>query len=155
MNNQILIISILGFCCTLIAAFFIDISAAGIILVIVLTILMGYAISADAARHRHPELFVSLSEDARTIRVENLGTAPATSVELTVIPGEVQHPLGDIQADEIRSIELPTMMEEGKAVISWIKKDGNRGRKIFRLSGYEEETDPLRPVFPLFGWSEK
>lgn len=150
-----IIISILGFCCTLGTAIFIDVSAAGIIFVIVLTILMGYAISADAARHRHPELFVSLSDDARVIRVENLGTAPAKSVEVTVIPGEVHHPLGDILSDEIRSIELPTMMEEGKAVISWIKKDGNRNQKIFRLSGYLEETDPLRPVFPLFGWNDK
>lgn len=155
MNYKILIIAILGFSCTLAAAIFIDFSAAGIILVIVLTILMGSVISADAARHRHPELFVSLSEDARTVRVENLGTAPAISVELTIIPGKDLHPLGDIQADEIRSIELPAMMEEGKAAISWIKKDGSRNQKIFRLSGYLEETDPLKPAFPLFGWNNK
>ena len=155
MNLKIFLTIIIGIILTLGSILFIDITAGGIVLILMGTILMVQMISADAAKNLHPEIFASLSDDSRFVIIENPGTAPAQAVEMRVIPDDHHIIIGDIQMDETRKIALPTMLHEGKAIISWVKKEGVRTEKVFRLSGYERESDPLRPVFPLFSWKGK
>lgn len=155
MNLKIILTAIIGVLIAAISAYFIDMAAGSIILILAFTIVMVQAISADAAKNLHPEIFVSLSEDTQTIIIENLGTATAQSVEIKVIPDNHHFEIGDLGVDETRKVSLPKMVTEGKAAISWSGKEGARTEKIFRLSGYESASDPLRPVFPLFGWKGK
>lgn len=131
---------------------FVEPAAAGIILIIAATVILCLEISEDAAKHIHPEIVVSLKEDARTVLIENLGTAPAHSVRVSIIPDEFNYEIGTLNPDSNHQNQLPKMLREGKALVSWEKKDGTRVEKYFWLSGYAQEADPLRPVFPLFSW---
>ena len=156
MNNKILITSVIGAVFVLLTFFFVDAVAAGIILILLLTVIMSLWISEDAARHPHPNISAFLADDAQTIIVENLGTAVATGVQVKIIPEEIRYEIGELAPDQKHQYQLPSMLREGKAAVSWEKKDGNRAEKIFRLSGYGESTaDPLRPSFPLFSWKGK
>jgi hypothetical protein len=127
-------------------------AAAGILLIIAGTIIISLEISADAARHLHPEIFVSLKEDARTVWIENLGTAPAYAARVTIIPDDIRYEIGNLDPDQNHQYRLPEMVREARAAVSWEKKDGTRVEKFFELSGYSRETDPLKPTFPLFSW---
>lgn len=153
-KNSILIV-FFGLLAVIIIWFFVDAAAAGIVFIIAATLLISLEISADAARHMHPEIFASLTDDAQTVVVENLGTAPATSVNVRIIPDNLAYDIGDLAPDTTHKHELPVMVRDAKAAVSWVKNDGTRTEKIFRLSGYTSETDPLRPTFPLFSWKEK
>ncbi|MDD1728090.1 MAG: hypothetical protein LUQ50_03345 [Methanospirillum sp.] len=155
MNQNIIIVSSLGILLTALAWLFIEPIAAGMVLIIVLTIILGMAISNDAARHMHPEIIAQLSEGADTVIVENIGTAPAKSVQVRIIPEDIRYDIGDLDTDSAHRHQLSTMVREAKAAVSWEKQDGTRTEKIFRLSGYADESDPLKPIFPLFGWKEK
>ena len=155
MNQNILIIASFGILVTFLTGFFFGLAATGIVLVVLLTLLLAMAISDDAAQHMHPDIFASLLNDAETIIVENLGTSVAKSVQVRVIPDDIRYEIGDLTPDSTHRYQLPAMVREAKAAVSWEKNDGTRIEKIFRLSGYTEEADPLRPVFPLFGWKGK
>lgn len=135
--------------------FFIDSSAAGIVTIIAATLILSLEISADAAKHLHPEIIASLQSDDQTILIENIGTGSAEKIKVRIIPDGTSYDAGDLLPDTSHQYMLPECMREGKAAVSWEKKDGTRTEKIFRLSGYADESDPLRPVFPLFGWKEK
>jgi len=155
MNKNILLTALLGIIITLLVGFFFEKAAAGIVAVILLTILLAMAISEDAAKSAHPEISASLFEDAETVIVENLGTAPAKSTQVRIIPDDIRYEIGDLNPDSVHRYRLPAMVRNAKAAVSWERKDGSRTERIFRLSGYEDETDPLRPLFPLFNWKEK
>ena len=153
-KNSILLASA-GVLAVIIVWFFVDTAAAGIVFIIAATLLLSYEIYMDAAKHIHPEIYASLTDDAQTVIVENLGTAPATSVSVRIIPENITYVIGELAPDITHKYELPVMIKEAKAAVSWDKKDGTRTEKVFRLSGYAEETDPLKPTFPLFSWKEK
>jgi len=155
MNIRILITCGTGAAVVLGTWFFIDHVAAGFFFIIFLTLALSVAISDDAKKHLHPGLFVSLADDAQTVIVENLGTAPAQDVKVRIIPDDIRYEIGTLAPDEKHRYELPAVISRAKAAVSWERKDGTRSEKITRLSGYDEETDPLRPVFPLFNWKEK
>lgn len=156
MNNKILITSVTGAVIVLLTLFFFGSEAAGIILILFLTLIMSVWISEDAARHLQPNIFAFLADDAQTIIVENSGTAVATSVQVKIIPEDIRYEIGELAPDQKHQYQLSSMLREGKAAVSWEKKDGTRAEKIFRLSGYgENSADPLRPTFPLFSWKEK
>lgn len=155
MNKNILIIASFGILVTFLIGFSFSLAAAGIVLVVFLTLLLAMTISDDAAQHMHPDIFASLLSDAETIIVENLGTAVAKSVQVRIIPDDIRYEIGDLTPDTTHRYQLPAMVREAKAAVSWEKNDGTRVEKVFRLSGYVEEADPLRPVFPLFSWKEK
>ncbi|WP_319579594.1 hypothetical protein [uncultured Methanospirillum sp.] len=155
MNKNIVLTAVFGIIITLLLGFFFGQAAAGIAAVILLTILLAMAISEDAAKSAHPELSASLHEDAETVIVENLGTAPAKSTQVRIIPDDIRYEIGDLNPDSVHRYLLPSIVRNAKAAVSWERKDGSRTERIFRLSGYEDETDPLRPLFPLFNWKEK
>ena len=155
MNKNIVLTAVFGIIITLLLGFLFGQAAAGIVAVILLTILLAMVISEDAAKSAHPELSASLYEDAETVIVENLGTAPAKSTQVRIIPDDIRYEIGDLNPDSVHRYRLPSMVRNAKAAVSWERKDGSRTERIFRLSGYEDETDPLRPLFPLFNWKEK
>jgi len=154
-NKNILLIAFLGTIITLLVGFFFELSAAGIVAIIFLAILLAIVISEDAKKYAHPEISISLSDDAQTVIIENLGTAPAKSTQVRIIPDDIRYEIGDLIPDSAHRFHLPSMVSSAKAAVSWERIDGSRTERIFRLSGYEEETDPLRPLFPLFNWKEK
>jgi len=155
MHNRRIVYLGVGLLAVLLTWFLVDSAAASIVFVIAGTLIICLEISEDAARHLHPEIFASIHDDAQTVIVENLGTAPAISVNVRIIPEDIRYEIGDLAPDTTHSYELPAMVREAKAAVSWVKKDGTRKEKIFRLSGYADESDPLRPTFPLFSWKEK
>jgi hypothetical protein len=155
MQKNSILIGIIGILAVIIAWYFVDILAAGIVLIIVATLLFSYEIQADIAKHTHPRIFASLSDDAQAIIVENIGTAPASSVNVRIIPEDIRYEIGDLATDTSHRYDLPAMIREGKAAVSWVKKDGTRTETIFRLSAYDMKSDPFRPTFPLFSWKGK
>ena len=155
MNLRILLTAAAGICIVSGSWLFIDPSAAGILAILFFTLILSLWISADAARHLHPELFASLADDAQTIIVENMGTAPAVAVSVRLIPDDFRYEIGDLAPDTSHRQTLPGMIREGKAAVSWERRDKGRAEKFFSLCAYTTETDPLRPIFPLFNWKEK
>jgi hypothetical protein len=155
MQKNSILIAIFGILVVIITWFLVDSAAAGIVFIIAATLLLSLEISADAARHLRPDIFASLTDDAQTVIIENLGTAAAKAVNVRIIPDNITYEIGELAPDTDHRFQLPVMIQEAKAAVSWDKKDGNRTEKIFRLSGYVNETDPLRPTFPLFSWKEK
>lgn len=155
MNKKSLPFGIISIVIILLCWLFVDAAAAGILTIIAATLIISLEISADAAKHMHPEIFAFLKEDAQTIVVENLGTALATSVSVRIIPDDIRYDIGEIRPDENHQYVLPVLVREAKAAVSWDKRNGEKTEKIFRLTGYADETDPMRPVFPLFNWKEK
>lgn len=155
MNLNIIVTAFLGIILCLLAAFYIEMAAAGIVAVIFFTILLVLFISEDAKKNAHPEISAVLADDAETVIVENLGTSPARSAQVRIIPDDIRYAIGDLNPDSVHRYRLPSMLRNAKAAVSWERNDGSRIERIFRLSGYEEETDLLKPIFPLFSWKEK
>jgi hypothetical protein len=155
MHNRIFLVSVTGGLAVILAWFLIDQYAAGFLFIIALTLVFSMLITADAAKNQHPQIFASLDNDARTIIVENLGTGPASGVKVRIIPDDTGYDIGTLAPDDLHRHELPSSVREAKAGVSWDIKDGGRTEKIFRLSGYAEETDSFRPMFPIFSWKGK
>ncbi|HWQ67424.1 MAG TPA: hypothetical protein VN372_11205 [Methanospirillum sp.] len=155
MEYRIVGTALVGGGLTLASWLFIDQALAGITLILTFTLLLALAISADAERHRHPQMYARLSDDAQTIVVENVGNAPATEVSVRVIPDDITYKIGTLEADQSHQHIMTGMIREAKARISWKRTDGTLAEKIFTLSGYHQDEDPLRPMMPLFAWKGK
>ncbi len=132
----------------------IDPLLAGIPAIVCGVLLLSYFISEDASRNAKPVLIAEFNSDGRSVRIENTGMDTARGIRVEIHPGEHRFELPSLGPDKTASINLPTVLLQGKVFISW--KDGNgreheRQCSINNLSG---ETDPLKPAFPLFSWKK-
>lgn len=154
MNSRIILISIVGIITILLAGTFFDIYAGLFMLIILLTVLMCLAIYRDAGNFRHPHLIASLSDDGAEVRIENIGTAPARSIHVIIIPGNTEYDIPVLEPDEVHDYTLPGMIDLGRATVTHLNMNGITKKQTFRI-GDPRDEDPLQPAFPLFNWREK
>jgi hypothetical protein len=130
--------------------FFLDPYLAGIAVILVVTLAMAFFIMGET--HNLPDLTCVLSEDAKGIRLVNRGNDLAVRIHVTLVPLDREFDLAELPADGTHSFPLPAMIAEAKALVSYENRDGRKFSRSCSLSATRGEEDPLKPLFPTFGW---
>jgi hypothetical protein len=151
MDKRIQIILILGILIT-IASLFYDIYLAGIVGVIFIAIIMSLMIMQDTTGV--PEVVAKLSEDAKSIVLINTGNARAEKIHVTLVPNNIEFDIASLDVDSAYEYSLGTMVQEIKIKITYSNENGRLFSSSKKLSVFEEETDPLKPLIPMFRWKK-
>jgi len=151
MDKRIQIIIVLGILIT-IASLFYDIYLAGIVGVIFIAIIMSLMIMQDTTGI--PEVVAKLSEDAKSIVLINTGNARAEKIHVTLVPNNIEFDIASLDVDSAYEYSLGTMVQEIKIKITYSNENGRLFSSSKKLSVFEEETDPLKPLIPMFRWKK-
>ena len=151
MDKRIQIILVLGILIT-IASLFYDIYLAGIVGVIFIAIIMSLMIMQDTTGV--PEVVAKLSEDAKSIVLINTGNARAEKIHVTLVPNNIEFDIASLDVDSAYEYSLGTMVQEIKIKITYSNENGRLFSSSKKLSVFEEETDPLKPLIPMFRWKK-
>jgi hypothetical protein len=151
MDKRIQIILVLGILIT-IASLFYDIYLAGIVGVIFIAIIMSLMIMQDTTGI--PEVVAKLSEDAKSIVLINTGNARAEKIHVTLVPNNIEFDIASLDVDSAYEYSLGTMVQEIKIKITYCNENGRLFSSSKKLSVFEEETDPLKPLIPMFRWKK-
>jgi len=151
MDKRIQIILVLGILIT-IASLFYDIYLAGIMGVIFIAIIMSLMIMQDTTGI--PEVVAKLSEDAKSIVLINTGNARAEKIHVTLVPNNIEFDIASLDVDSAYEYSLGTMVQEIKIKITYSNENGRLFSSSKKLSVFEEETDPLKPLIPMFRWKK-
>jgi hypothetical protein len=150
MDKQLILFIAAGLIATL-AAVFINIYLAGIVLILVITLAMSLFIMKDS--RFLPDVSVKMREDAKGIVLTNKGTAEARSIHVALVPLNIEFDVPSIAVDAQHVHTLDTMFSEAKAVTTWESEQGEKFSRSTMLSALgNEEEDLLKPAFPLFKW---
>jgi hypothetical protein len=129
--------------------FFVSIYLAGIALIILVAIVMSLMIMKDTTFL--PQVDVRLREDAKAIVLTNAGNSPALKIHVTLVPMNIEYDVDSLAVDESHEYPLSSMISEVKAVITFANEKGQSFSFSRKLSA-SEEFEPLKPMFPIFGW---
>ena len=151
MEKNVSILLILGLLITIFLAF-INIYLAGIVIIIVITLLMSLMIMQDTKGY--PDIEIHLSEDAKAIILTNKGNARAEAIHGALVPLNIEFDIPSLDEDASYIFSLPSMIEEIKVAISFKNEKGSPFSKSSLLSSLEEEQDLLKPVIPIFKWKK-
>jgi len=151
MDKRIQIILVLGILIT-IASLFYDIYLAGIVGVIFIAIIMSLMIMQDTTGI--PEVVAKLSEDAKSIVLINTGNARAEKIHVTLVPNNIEFDIASLDVDSAYEYSLGTMVQEIKIKITYSNENGRLFSSSKKLSVFEEEPDPLKPLIPMFRWKK-
>ena len=151
MDKRIQIILVLGILIT-IASLFYDIYLAGIVGVIFIVIIMSLMIMQDTTGI--PEVVAKLSEDAKSIVLINTGNARAEKIHVTLVPNNIEFDIASLDVDSAYEYSLGTMVQEIKIKITYSNENGRLFSSSKKLSVFEEEPDPLKPLIPMFRWKK-
>jgi hypothetical protein len=151
MDKRIQIILVLGILIT-IASLFYDIYLAGIVGVIFIAIIMSLMIMQDTTGV--PEVVAKLSEDAKSIVLINTGNARAEKIHVTLVPNNIEFDIASLDVDSAYEYSLGTMVQEIKIKITYSNENGRLFSSSKKLSVFEEEPDPLKPLIPMFRWKK-
>jgi hypothetical protein len=151
MDKRIQIILVLGILIT-IASAFLDIYLAGIVGVIFIAIIMSFLIMQDTAGI--PEVVAKLSEDAKSIVLTNTGNARAEKIHVTLVPGNIEFEIASLNVDSSYEYSLGAMVQEIKIKITYSNENGRLFSSSKKLSVFDEEPDPLKPLIPMFKWKK-
>ena len=139
-----------GILASLLVAVFLDVYAGGIIFIIVLVLGMSFFIMSDT--RVMPDVHASLSEDAKTLIIRNRGNADAIGVHATIVPHDIEIDRERMAPDEPFTYPLASMMDDGKAIITFKDEKGRDFVERDILSPSLADEDLLKPMFPLFRW---
>ncbi|MCP1662592.1 MAG: hypothetical protein D5R99_09475 [Methanocalculus sp. MSAO_Arc1] len=133
---------------------FIDLYLSFFAIVLVGVLYMSLWIMHDSASQ--PHVVCSLAEDAKSVIVRNVGTAPAKAIQVALVPHDIEFEVRELAPDEEYVYTLDKMLEKAKAVAQY--SDGTSSQPIthsYPLSSLDGEAyDPLKPMIPLFGWGK-
>ncbi len=151
-SRQSLLIIIGAIAC--IASAFIDIFLALGVAVVVGVVYMMLWIMQDAAYL--PHVVCSLSEDAKSIIVRNIGTAPARKIHVALVPLDIEFDFKEIQPDEEEIFTLEKMIQQAKVVVRYSPVENDSViENSYPISSVDGAAyDPLKPMFPIFGWKK-
>jgi hypothetical protein len=149
MEKNIKILIVLGGLITIIL-FFVDFYLAGIVFILFVTLLMSLLIMEDTKGI--PEIAVALRGDAKAVVLTNKGNARAVKIHAALVPLNTEFDIPFLEEETTHEIPLTTMIEEIKIVITYENEKGGKFSHSSRLSTWEEESDLLKPVIPLFKW---
>ncbi len=151
-SRQSLLIIIGAIAC--IASAFIDIFLALGVAVIVGVVYMMLWIMQDSAYL--PHVVCSLSEDAKSVIVLNVGTAPARKIHVALVPLDIEFDIKELQPDEEEIFTLEKMITQAKVVVRYSPVESDQIiENSYPISGVDGGVyDPLKPMFPIFGWKK-
>jgi len=154
MDSRQSLLIIIGAIACLVSGIFIDIFFAFGVAVIVGTLYMMLWIMQDAAYL--PHIVCSLSEDAKSVIVRNVGTAPARKIHVALVPLDIEFDIRELQPDEEEVYTLEKMIREAKAVVRYSLAESDQViENSYPISGIDGGAyDPLKPMFPIFGWKK-
>ncbi len=151
MEKNSIILIILGLFITIILSF-IDIYLAGIVCVLIITVVMSLMIMQDT--RGIPEIIVRLQDDAKAVILTNNGNSKAEKIHVTLVPANLEYDIPFLLEDASYQIPLASMVEEIKVVVTYENEKGRSFSLSSRLSSMEEEPDLFKPVIPLFKWKK-
>ena len=103
----------------------------------------------------HPDIEARLTEDAKGIELRNMGNAAAFNIHVAVVPMNIEFDIPSLQEEEHYQYSFEAMVEDAKVVVTFENERGVRSSESFIVSALSRgEDDPLKPVFPLFGWKK-
>ena len=127
-----------------------DFYLAGIAFVLVLSLAVVFFIMGET--HNLPDLACALTGDAKGIELVNRGNDLAVRIHVTLVPLDREVDLAELPADATHTISLPAMVAEAKALVSYENRNGRKFSRSCSLSATRRDDDPLKPLFPTFGW---
>ncbi|ABN56745.1 MULTISPECIES: hypothetical protein [Methanoculleus] len=131
------------------ALFFIEPFFGLIALVLMIAILMSLHIMGDTGNY--PLVTVDLSEDAREIIVTNTGTAKAQRIHVALVPLNIEFEVASLDPDEESGFNLPSMVSEAKAVVTYENTEGQQFQRSYPLTALGAGRDLTEPLIPIFG----
>jgi hypothetical protein len=127
----------------------INLYIGGIAIIIVITLAMSIQIMQDT--RSLVDVAVTLSADAKGIRVINRGNIPAYRIRVSLVPLNKEFELEKLEVDKIQEYQLDNMVDEAKAVVKFESENGSPFQKSYNLSALGRgDEDILKPIFPLF-----
>jgi hypothetical protein len=129
---------------------FVSIYLAGIAFIILIAIVMSLMIMQDTTFL--PQVDVKLREDAKAIVITNTGNSPALRIHVALIPLDIEYDIESLAVDGSHEYPLVSMIEKVKAVITFSNEKGQSFSTSTMLSASGDEFEPLKPMFPVFGW---
>ena len=130
--------------------FFVNIYLAGIAFIILIVIVMSLMIMQDSTFL--PQVDVRLREDAKAIVLINTGNSPAIKIHVALVPMNIEYDVATLAVDESQEYLLSSMIDTVKAVITFSNEKGQSFSSSYILCASGEEFEPLKPMFPVFGW---
>ncbi len=149
MDKKTQIILVLGLAITILLLFF-NIYLAGIVFILVVTVLMSLLIMQDSAFH--PDLDAQLSDDAKSIILKNSGNSTALNIHVALVPINTEYDVLSLAVDATHSYQFEEMIQNVKAVVTYENEEKVGFSKSFALSALGDQYEPFRPMIPLFKW---
>jgi hypothetical protein len=149
MDKRSQIVLVVGLAITIISFFF-SIYLAGIIFILVITVVMSLQIMADSVSR--PDVAADLSDDAKSIILKNSGNAPALNIHVALVPLNSEYDVPALAVDETHDHPLGSMIQEVKAVVTYQNEERGLFSKSFALSALGNEYEPFKPMIPIFKW---
>jgi len=149
MDKKSQIVLVLGLAITIISLL-ISIYLAGIVLILVITLVMSLQIIQDSVYR--PDVAASLSEDAKSIIIKNSGNAIAIKIHVALVPLNLEYDVPSLAIDASHAYPLDSMIQEVKVVVTFENEEKIVFSKSYKLSALEEEYEPFKPMLPLFTW---
>ncbi|WOF17238.1 hypothetical protein F1737_11405 [Methanoplanus sp. FWC-SCC4] len=98
-----------------------------------------------------PRLFPILGDDGRSVIITNTGETDALSVEITIVPSNLEYSFKSIDADSEIKIETKELVGKNKINIEYYDKSGEKFTVKENLTFAEDtEYDPFKPMIPMF-----
>jgi hypothetical protein len=148
MDKKTQIVLVLGLILSIILLLF-NIYLAGIVFILVITLGMSLFIMQDSVCH--PNVEVSLSEDAKSVIIKNSGNAPALNIHVALVPMNIEYDVPSLAVDETHTHPLGSMIEEVKVIVTF----ENEAKNVFSITSALSALgtyDPLKPMIPMFKW---
>jgi hypothetical protein len=148
-NTKILLV--LGVFITIVLLF-IDPYLAGIVCVIIITILMSLRIMQDTTGI--PEIVATLRDDAKAIILTNTGNARAEKIHVALVPVNIEFDISSLEIESTYEFSLNAMVEEIKIAVTYQNENGRLFSSSSKLSVFGEEPDLFKPMIPIFKWKK-
>jgi hypothetical protein len=133
-----------------IAAYLIDIYLAGIVVVILATLVMCLMIMQDSTCL--PDISAEFRADGKSIILRNTGNSTAIKLHVALVPENIEFDVPSLAADAEYEHAFGTMIREVKVVLTFENEKGDHFSRTFKLSSFGEGYEPLKPMIPLFGY---
>jgi hypothetical protein len=147
MDRKLQILLAAGITITIVT-FFINTYAAGIVFIVLATLVMSYLIMQDSTFL--PDVTAEIKDDAKAVIIRNTGNAVAVKVHVALVPENLEFDLPSLAVEGTHLYPLERMVENVRVVITFENEKGDAFSRSFTLSGRGENFDPLKPMIPLF-----
>jgi hypothetical protein len=135
-----------------IVLYFINPYVAGIVCVILITLLMSLRIMQDTTGI--PEIVPTLRDDAKAIILTNTGNARAEKIHVALVPLNIEFDISSLEAESSYEFSLDAMVEGIKIAVTYQNENSRLFSRSSKLSAFEEEPDILKPMIPIFKWKK-